>query len=308
VLTVGTATSTTFGGTITDGGIGRGTGGDFRKVGSGTLTLTGATTTQNGNCQLQQGVLQLGNAATSQATLQCAVSLFAGAKLSGNGTINGNVTNAGIVESGVPGDGSMGSLTINGNYTQTVQSAGLTIHIDDTRYNQLKVNGNVTLGGKLTITLGTKPKLGQALTIIKNTGSSPVSGTFAGLPEGAKFTVDGIPFRISYSGGSGKDVVLSTGDSIVSTSQSSSSSDTGSPQGSGSFPIGMLIGMLVLLIIGALLIFILLRRRYRQRHIDSLSTQPIPMSSSRLDRINFLRQELNRFVAERVQKDEPKKP
>jgi hypothetical protein len=53
------------------------------------------------------------------------------------------------VESGVPGDGSMGSLTINGNYTQTVQSAGLTIHIDDTRYNQLKVNGNVTLGGNL---------------------------------------------------------------------------------------------------------------------------------------------------------------
>jgi len=44
--------------------------------------------------------------------------------------------------------------------------------------------------------------------IIANDGVDPVSGTFAGLPEGATFTVAATLMRISYAGGTGNDVVL----------------------------------------------------------------------------------------------------
>ena len=44
--------------------------------------------------------------------------------------------------------------------------------------------------------------------IINNDGSDPVVGTFAGLAQGASFLIGGTPFQISYTGGSGNDVVL----------------------------------------------------------------------------------------------------
>ncbi len=41
-----------------------------------------------------------------------------------------------------------------------------------------------------------------------NDGSDAVSGTFSHLAEGAVLNVAGLPFQISYAGGSGNDVVL----------------------------------------------------------------------------------------------------
>jgi len=53
---------------------------------------------------------------------------------------------------------------------------------------------------------------GQAFVLIDNDGTDPVSGTFAGLPEGAGLTGAGFsgsaPFRITYAGGTGNDVVV----------------------------------------------------------------------------------------------------
>src|SRR5262249_24976988 len=45
-------------------------------------------------------------------------------------------------------------------------------------------------------------------TIINNGGTNAVAGTFAGLPQGASLTIGGANFVISYTGGSGNDVVL----------------------------------------------------------------------------------------------------
>ena len=44
--------------------------------------------------------------------------------------------------------------------------------------------------------------------IVKNDGIDPVVGTFKGLPEGATANLGGAQFRISYTGGTGNDVVL----------------------------------------------------------------------------------------------------
>ena len=56
------------------------------------------------------------------------------------------------------------------------------------------------------------PAPGQAFVLIDNDGTDPVSGTFAGLPEGAGLTGAGfsgsVPFRITYAGGTGNDVVV----------------------------------------------------------------------------------------------------
>jgi hypothetical protein len=50
--------------------------------------------------------------------------------------------------------------------------------------------------------------VGNNYTIIAHNGSGAVTGTFNGLPEGAKFTTGGAQFQITYKGGAGNDVVL----------------------------------------------------------------------------------------------------
>ena len=84
-----------------------------------------------------------------------------------------------------------------------------------TNYDQVAVIGTVTLNNPtLQITLdGAAPSPGQTFIIIANDGLDAVSGTFASLPEGAQVNSvnsgPGIkPFRISYIGGTGNDVVL----------------------------------------------------------------------------------------------------
>lgn len=66
---------------------------------------------------------------------------------------------------------------------------------------------SVSLNGGLDIVLGAGAPA-TPITIINNTGSAPVSGTFAGLPEGATFVNNGNVFRISYTSGTGNDVAL----------------------------------------------------------------------------------------------------
>ncbi len=56
------------------------------------------------------------------------------------------------------------------------------------------------------------PTPGSILTLVSNTGLSPIRGTFSGLPEGAVFTVNSgtetYLLQISYEGGDGNDITL----------------------------------------------------------------------------------------------------
>jgi hypothetical protein len=106
-----------------------------------------------------------------------------------------------------------GPLTLSGVSTQTTtgvlyeQIGGLTA---GTQYGQIIVTGSTNLAGALQVALinGFTPHLGDIYTIIKDAGSIPVAGTFAGLAEGATFSSGGYQFQISYAGGSGNDVTL----------------------------------------------------------------------------------------------------
>src|SRR5205085_3212114 len=86
------------------------------------------------------------------------------------------------------------------------------------------VTGTVTLSGA---TLHVAMPAGalnatQTFTVIANDGTDPVSGTFAGLAEGATITLGGGTLRISYIGGDGNDVVLLPASATKSWSGASS--------------------------------------------------------------------------------------
>jgi hypothetical protein len=95
-----------------------------------------------------------------------------GGSLTGSGTIQANVINAGTV---APGD-TFGTLTIQGNYTQTATGV-LDIHISGANaYGQLAVTGSATLSGTLQMSFvnGYVPAVGtdfQILTFADSAGS-----------------------------------------------------------------------------------------------------------------------------------------
>lgn len=140
-----------------------------------------------------------------------------GGTLKGNGTV-GNVTvsSGGTVAPGLsPGCLSTGNISYSAGSTYIVEIDGATVC---TQYDQTQVSGSIDLGNAtLDIQrLSTyTPADGTIFIIIDNSGEADgvplaVTGTFNGLAEGATRTVDGVVYTISYAGGDGNDVVLST--------------------------------------------------------------------------------------------------
>ncbi len=127
----------------------------------------------------------------------------------------------GVYQNGTVSPGhSPGCLTVNGNYNQSgTYQAELGGTTACSGYDQIDVTGTVSLDdgntppvqGALQVSLvsGFNPSAGQSFEIINNKGSSPVTDTFANLPEGSEFTVGKVTFKISYKGGDGNDVVIS---------------------------------------------------------------------------------------------------
>jgi uncharacterized repeat protein (TIGR01451 family) len=133
-----------------------------------------------------------------------------GATLGGTGATQAVTVNAGgtLAPGDSPGIIRTGDLALTAGGSYDVELDGTTA---GTGYDQTQVNGTVGLGGAtLNVTLGFTPTFGDAFTIIDNDGSDPVTGTFAGLPEGATFTVGASLFQVTYQGGTGNDVVLTT--------------------------------------------------------------------------------------------------
>lgn len=72
-------------------------------------------------------------------------------------------------------------------------------------FDAVQVTGAVSVGGAFSVTAPSFPQ-GASLVVIANDGADAVSGTFAGLPEGA--AVPGTNLRVRYAGGDGNDVAL----------------------------------------------------------------------------------------------------
>ncbi len=139
----------------------------------GTLVLNGvsaiATTTVAG------GTLQIGDINNPSAQLTSAVTVDAGATLSGHGTIVGNVVNNG---GAVAPGGTIGVLTVQGNYTQSADGV-LSIEISPTANSVLQVSGTASLAGTLhLVTDGNLFRKGQTYTFVT---AGSVSGAFTSV-------------------------------------------------------------------------------------------------------------------------------
>lgn len=164
-------TVNTNGNDMTLSGVISGSGG-LTKTGTGTLTLNGVNT-YTGSTTVSGGTLAVGDASHPEARVAGNVSVGNGAKLIGHGTIGGTVTN----QSGgsvAPG-GSIGTLTVEGNYVQGAGST-LTIEVSPTDTSKLVVGGTATLDGTLALVF-------QSGTYVENVykilDASAISGNFA---------------------------------------------------------------------------------------------------------------------------------
>ncbi len=167
------------GGTIQNGTLAIGnnitsTGGTFDRLGgTAALTTSGGTTLLQGTdgfaggSTVAGGTLEVGNAAHPGTVLQSDVTVDAHGILDGHGTIDGNVLNQGVVSPG----GSIGILTVDGNYTQTSGST-LTIEVTPSTvagsgYDQLRVTGKASLAGTLAVQVD-----GGAYNVTSSVGSA----------------------------------------------------------------------------------------------------------------------------------------
>jgi autotransporter-associated beta strand protein len=127
------------------------------------------------------------------------------------GTITGNL--GGVVQPGFGGaafQNRLDSRSVAFNSATTFRPL-LTSSNPGFETGYLQVTGTVSLGGcVLSVDLfgQFKPTNGASFLILDNDGTDPIVGTFGGLPEGAIFGGEGLPFRISYVGGTGNDVVI----------------------------------------------------------------------------------------------------
>ncbi|RDE50707.1 MAG: calcium-binding protein, partial [Candidatus Accumulibacter meliphilus] len=196
-----------------------------------TLTLASGTLDVN-----DQPLIIGSTGALNAQTLDLAGGLLTGQSVAINGgtfNFSGGVlavdTFTGLLEQdgGVlaPGN-SVGQTTVSGNYalasagTLSIEIFGSTFNTTTKLYDRLAVNGTVNLnadsnaggGGTLDVHLGYSPSVGSAFTILTNDGSDAVSARFKGLLEGATFNTayggQTVTFQISYSGGTGNDIVL----------------------------------------------------------------------------------------------------
>jgi len=215
VLGVGTNNDTTiFSGVLQDGGEVGGTRGGLSKIGTGTLTLSGAST-YTGITTVSQGTLLVENSAGS-ATGTGAVKVQGGT-LGGSGIIAGRVkvgTGSGTGAFLSPGRGANKAITL------TIQSL-LSFKADSTctcQLNTKKTKADQVVANGVTIESGAQfnfkvtgnkeLRVGKFATVISNTSANPISGTFANLPDGSTFTTHGNTFQADYEGGDGNDLTL----------------------------------------------------------------------------------------------------
>lgn len=185
-----------------------GAGGVLTKVGSGVLTLSGASTFDGEIDVLGGGLEVFGSLPVS---LQNATFVSSGqsATLFGTGSL-GNVINAGNIHGGTlttPGMLTTEFLSFNGVGTMSAILASAA------SYDQLNASSvNMASNPQLNLALvpGFVPVPGSIFMLIINRGGAGVGGTFKNLPEGATLAANGALFMVSYVGGTGNDVTLTT--------------------------------------------------------------------------------------------------
>jgi len=183
---------------------------NFNKTGPGIFQLDAANANNLGEMAVSEGTLLVNGSIGGSAQLQVA----SGATLGGLGTINANVLVQGTLSPGgaggtlAPGT-DIGDLVLGGDLTFD-PTAIFHVDLEGAFADSLTILGNdsfartVLLDGLLDLNATGAVVPGSIFVILETGTNVTLSGTFAGLPEGAD--LDG--FLISYLGGDGNDVTL----------------------------------------------------------------------------------------------------
>jgi hypothetical protein len=178
------------------------------------------------------GTINVGDANSGKIIISAAISRSAATvvNLISDGSINfatgsidtggGNLTltpgtsgSVGVASAGTDATVGAGSVSFGSGSDLAIGINGTTV---DTDYDQLHVIGTVDLTGVNLVLSGTyTPAGGNTFTIVNNDGPNDVIGEFNGLHDGdvvqiAAGALAG-SYRISYHGGDGNDVVISSG-------------------------------------------------------------------------------------------------
>ncbi|WP_338616449.1 autotransporter domain-containing protein [Achromobacter sp. E1] len=164
-LTLDSPADSTFDGSLNGSGV-------FAKQGAGMLTLNGDSSGFAGLTRVDGGTLAVGDANHDAALLGGNVAVGAQGTLKGHGTIAGSLLNQGIV---MPG-GSVGTLSVGGNYTQA-SNATLSIEVNPLESSLLRVGGAATLDGGLSIVYAPGTYTARRYTLLS--AANGVNGTFA---------------------------------------------------------------------------------------------------------------------------------
>jgi len=168
-------------------------GGGFNKTGTGALSLN-ANNTYSGATNVNAGTLLVnGNqsAATGAVTVNNGATLGGSGIIGGSVTVNGGGTLAPGNSTGILTTGAL-SLTSNSNFVLELNN-----NVPGTGYDQVIVNGSVTLGlGNIVVVAGGGLTLGEKFYVVLNDGSDAVNGTFN---QGSTVTSGGYTFTINYS-------------------------------------------------------------------------------------------------------------
>jgi autotransporter-associated beta strand protein len=204
--------STTFGGVIWYGYYFLNDG-NLTKIGKGTLTLTGANLHRGGTF-VKRGTLSVDNT-TGSGTGTGPVTVEGGT-LAGTGTIAGAVT----VGTGAGRGATLAGGKPYGVFTPLTIQSSVLLNSDATlscRLNSNSVGAGAVVAHGVTIkgaqfassdTAAATLPVGTILTVLNDTASTLISGTFVNLPEGGTITVGNNTFQANYEGGDGNDLTL----------------------------------------------------------------------------------------------------
>ncbi len=239
-LTLSDDSSQTFGGSLS------GTGG-LVKQGAGTLTLNGVSGAFSGTTTVAGGTLAVGDAAHAGAVLGGNVLVNALGTLRGHGAVSGDVSSSGVIAPG----GSIGTLSVGGNYTQAAGGT-LSIEVSPTEASQLRVGGAATLNGSLAVLFDPGTYTARRYTVLSaangvtgrfaNVGTTTAGANLGALQSSVDYGANGVDLLLAEAAGptpAGPTVIAPTKTSIYTALGTTALLQA---QGASSTLLGRLVG------------------------------------------------------------------